>query len=110
MTTATATKVSPAEQARKFVAAVTAEGWRYSVTASTVTIWKHFAAGDMNAFADCDMTAYGLLSLAPLKGGSVWGTDGGSVGGMSAVNNGCYRLNKSGTAKRFIAELMKIQN
>jgi hypothetical protein len=106
----TATKVSPANQARQFVAAVSAEGWRFSVNGSIVTIWKHFAAGDMNAFCDCDMTAYGLLSLAPLKGGSVWGTDGGSVGGMTAVNNGCYRLNKSGTAKRFIAELLKLQH
>ena len=105
----TATKTSPAVQAREFAAACAADGWRYEVRGSIVTITKFFAAGDMRAFADCDMTAYGILSRAPLKGGSVWGTDGGSVGGMSAVNNGCYRLNKSVTAKRFIAELAKLQ-
>lgn len=75
---------------------------------SVVRVVKNFAPGDMDAFNFCDSVAYGLLGLAPLKGGSIWGTDGGSVGGHVAVKNGQYVLNKSGTGKRFMAELKKV--
>lgn len=100
-------KTSPIAQAREFATAATTDGWEYAVRGNIITIKKHFTPGDMNAFQNCDMTAYRILSLAPLRGGSVWGTDGGSVGGHSAIKQGCYILNKSGKASRFLTELTR---
>jgi hypothetical protein len=55
------------------------------------------------------MFAEGVLSISGLKGGSVWGTDGGSVGGAVALQTGRFQLNKSGNnGKRFMVELSKI--
>jgi hypothetical protein len=52
--------------------------------------------------------AHDILDMAPLKGGSVWGTDGGSIGGHVGMKNGQYVLNKSGTGKRFTAAVQKL--
>ena len=100
----TATKISPKEQAQRFVTAAKSAGWSINAHGSIVTIQKNFTPGDKVAYSDCDSEAYSILSLAPLKGGSVWGTDGGSVGGHVGLQGGYYRLNKSGeNGKRFIA-------
>lgn len=103
------TKISAAEQAREFAEACRADGWSFHVKAMVVTIEKHFAPHDASAYTDCDIMAGGILSLAPLKGGSVWGTDGGSVGGYAGLSGGYYRLNKSGNGKRFLAALEKLK-
>jgi len=105
----TAVKTTPAEQAREFHNYATAHGWTYSVSDSVVTILKRFTPGDNDAYIECDMFAFDILAKAPLRGGSVWGTDGGSIGGYTGLNGGYYKLNKSGTAKRFTAELAKIK-
>jgi hypothetical protein len=83
-------------------------GWNYNVHGSIVTITKSFTPGDKNGFCDCDGEYYSILSLAPLKGGSIWGTDGGGIGGMSALNSGFFKMNKSGSGKRFLNELAKL--
>ena len=74
---------------------------------SVIMIEKRFLPEDKEAFTECDMFGESVLFLAPLKGGSVWGTDGGSVGGYSALKNGHYMLNESGEGKRFITALRK---
>jgi hypothetical protein len=108
MTTAS-TKPSAKELAREFHDACVSRGWRYSASGDIVTIRKSFTPGDREAYVECDMSAYDILSIAPLKGGSVWGTDGGSIGGMVGLNGGYYTLNKSGKGgKTFIAELAKL--
>lgn len=95
-------------QVQAFVAAARAGGWRIEVKCgTTVTITKHFPAGDKAAYCDADMTAFGILALVPARGGSTWGTDGASVGGHVGLTNGYYTLNKSGTGKRFIDALRK---
>lgn len=97
------------EQAKLFLNTCKRLGWIPTVKSSNVVcIAKSFAPGDTQAFVDCDAQAYDILGMAPLKGGSVWGTDGGSVGGYVAVRNGQYVLNKSGTGKRFTSALQKI--
>ena len=64
---------------------------------------KSFPVGDSDAFVECDMNGPYLLDLVPAtRAGSVWGTDGGSVGGYSAVKNGSYCLKKSGCSKRIL--------
>ncbi len=76
--------------------------------AGIVYVTKAFAAGDKQAFCACDSDGPSLLALVPLKGGSVWGTDGGSIGGMSALTHGRYTLNKSGSSgARFVKALVK---
>jgi hypothetical protein len=96
------------EQAKLFLETCARLGWTPTVRGSVISIAKAFNPGDTQAFVDCDAMAYDILDMAPLKGGSIWGTDGGSVGGYVAVKNGQYVLNKSGNGKRFISALQKI--
>lgn len=89
----------------------TAAKYKFTVHAGSDTIIRisrKFEPGDNNAFVECDMMASCVLDMAPLKGGSVWGTDGGSIGGMVAIQNGSFVMNKSGSGgKRFMNELRK---
>lgn len=104
------TKVDTKQLAQEFVDKCTALGWRIErVTDEVITISKRFAPGSNDGLIECDMEYYDILSLAPHKGGSVWGTDCGGIGAISALNSGCFRMNKSGSgAKRFNAALLKI--
>jgi hypothetical protein len=105
-----ATKISPVNAAIEFVAKCRQYGWNYSIRPNgIVTIEKAFAANDKAAFAECDMDAYTIFDYCPLKGGSIWGTDGGSIGGAIALGQGVYRLNKSGSGKAFLAALAKVK-
>jgi hypothetical protein len=93
-------------QVKAFVAACKANDFAFEVTGNnTVRITAQFHPGDKEAFTKYDMYAPDVLALAPLRGGSVWGTDGGSVGGHVALTSGRFVMNKSGTAKLFLAEL-----
>ena len=84
-------------------------GWTYSTTDSIVRVHKTFTPGDLDAYSKCDSEAYHLLSMVTLRGGSIWGTDGGSIGGHVGLTSGYYTLNKSGyTGKRFIKALNKL--
>ena len=85
-------------------------GWVYLVKPTgVVSITKKFTPGDSNAYCDCDSESYTILSKVPLKGGSIWGTDSGSIGGHIGLTNGYYTLNKSGNgAARFIKALKKL--
>lgn len=102
-------KVNAQEQATKFIASCKEHGFDFIIASdSVIRITKEFTPGDKEAFTTCDMFAGSVLALAPLKGGSIWGTDGGSIGGMSALNSGKFVMNKSGeSGKRFIAALRK---
>jgi len=88
---------------------VRADGYKVSAHGCIVKITKHFTPGDNSAFVDCDMMAGGYLAELPAtQAGSTWGTDGGSVGGYSAIRSGTFTLNRSGISKRVVAELAKI--
>jgi hypothetical protein len=95
-----ATKTTPAVAAITFLNACDRAGWKVTIKEENiVTITKHFAPNDRAAFVACDGEYYGLLSILPHRGGSVWGTDGGSVGGYSAMLHGEFRMNVSGVSK-----------
>jgi hypothetical protein len=95
-------------QVDAFLAACEEFGFQWSMySMSVVAISKFFTPGDKEAFTHCDMFAGSVLELAPLRGGSVFGTDGGSVGGYVALKNGQFQMRKSGEGKRFMAELQK---
>jgi hypothetical protein len=95
-----ATKNTPAVAALTFLNACDRAGYRVTINGeNVVTITKHFAPNDREAFVACDGEYYGLLSILPRRGGSVWGTDGGGVGGYSAMLHGTFRMNASGVSK-----------
>lgn len=96
------------KQAQDFLAAAKAAGFSVTVTPSVVKIHKTIPVGDKAAFVDADMAAPSILSLAPLKGGSIWGTDGGSVGGHAALTSGKFVMNKSGSGSNFTKALAKL--
>jgi hypothetical protein len=96
------------EAVLKFVAECQKYGFDWEVRSDSVlTISQRFAPGDDQAFTKCDMMAGFVLALAPLKGGSVWGTDGGSIGGHVGLMRGEFRMNKSGSGTYFMRELRK---
>lgn len=76
---------------------------------SIVSITKEFTPGDAKAFAQCDSQYYWILRLVPVvkSNSSIWGTDGGGVGGWVAIQNGKFIMNISGVKKSFIKELQK---
>lgn len=96
------------EVAAEFVNACRKGGWKIDVGCNIISIRKRFAPNDNNAYIDADGEAFHLLAMAPLRGGSVWGTDGGSVGGHVGLTNGYYELKKSGSGKRFLSAVVKI--
>jgi hypothetical protein len=95
------------QQALEFIQEAQKHGFSIEATNSVVRISKSFAPGDTEAFTYCDMFAYSVLSKAPLKGGSIWGTDGASVGGAIGLRDGHFILNKSGSGSRFMNALKK---
>ena len=74
---------------------------------SVLTLTKTFTPGSNEGYAEAE-SACSLIYSAPGKGGSVWGTDGGSIGGMEAMRTGLMRMNKTGVPKRFLKELSKL--
>jgi hypothetical protein len=104
-----ATKNSPKNAAHDFAAACSRNGWNILIKGEqTVAICKQFAANDRDAFVSCDGDYYDLLTILPARGGSMWGTDGGSVGGYVAMTSGTFVMNQSGISKVAVRELDKI--
>jgi hypothetical protein len=102
-------KLGSKEAAQLFVEKAAKYGFHWSVSLSgVVTVKKSFAPGDKDAYVGCDMMGPSVLDYAPGSGGSIWGTDGGSIGGMSGLNGGYYKLNKSGVNKNFCKALTKL--
>ena len=97
------------EQAEIFATQCRTRGVRWEiVNPSVLRIRKNFTPGDKEGFSGADAFGEGILGLAPLRGGSVWGTDGGSIGGMAGLMRGEYVLNKSGEGSRFMKALAKV--
>jgi len=85
-------------------------GWSYEVRGSILTIRKRIVSGDNDSFAQADGEYYDILGRLPsTRSGSVWGTDGGGIGGMTAMNTGMFTMNKSGGAKRVLNALWKMR-
>ena len=73
-----------------------------------LTLCKHFPAGDRLAYCQAESEVGVIYSAPSVEPGSVWGTDGGSIGGMVGLNGGYMRLHKSGVSKRWLAKLHKL--
>lgn len=67
-----------------------------------VTVKTQFTPGDVGLYAQAEGDAAQLLAYAPMiYPGSVWGTDGATVGGHAGLTGGYMRLNKSGVGARW---------
>lgn len=97
------------QQVAEFLTECALKGFHVSFRNTVVTISKKFAAGDSPAFTEIDMVAPQILRKIPVRksDSSMWGTDGGSVGGWAALESGRFTLNISGVQKKFLAELEK---
>jgi len=102
-------KMSPKESASKVVELCRKYGWTFEVRGTIFTIRKRFAAGSNEELVTADMEYGSILDYLPsTSAGSVWGTDCGGIGAISALNSGLFVMNKSGGSKRVLNELKKV--
>ena len=102
----TASKPSASVIAARIIDVAEANGFRVSVSGGILSISRQFAPGDAQAFRECDMSYYDVLSLLPRTSpGSDWGTDGGGIGGMVALKSGAFKMNRSGGSKLVLAAI-----
>lgn len=98
------------KSAAEFVNVCQKLGWNYEVRGSIMTITKKIVPGDNDSFCRADMEYYSILGLIPQTSpGSMWGTDGGGIGAVSAMNSGMFKMNMSGGSKRVINAITKIK-
>jgi hypothetical protein len=82
-------------------------GWDLEVRGSILTITKRIRGKE--EFVTADMEYYSILGLLPTtSAGSIWGTDGGGIGAVSAMSKGLFVMNKSGGSKRVLTALAKL--
>jgi hypothetical protein len=102
-------KSSASAIAAEIKAAADKYGFTVRVDRGIMRVSKNFPAGNVDAFRDCDMSYYLVLGILPrTQPGSDWGTDGGGIGGMVALNSGFFEMKRSGGSKRVLAALAKI--
>jgi hypothetical protein len=100
-----ATKVQ--EGVAEFAALVAETGFTVTIRKAggseyLVTVQTTFTPDDVAAYCTAESDAAQLLAYAPmLYPGSVWGTDGATVGGHAGLTGGYMRLNKSGVGARW---------
>ncbi len=95
-------KPKPADIAKRFVQRCRSNQVAIEVRgADILTLSKRIPIGDGLAFADAESDCSIIYDL-PGGCGSVWGTDGGSIGGMVAMQTGQFKLNRSGIQKRVL--------
>jgi len=96
------------ETARKILNTAKELGWDINIRGSILTIYKD-GIRTKDDFVRADMEYYSILGLLPSTSpGSMWGTDGGGVGAISAMNSGVFTMNKSGGSKRVLNALAKM--
>ena len=84
-------------------------GWEVTIRGSIMKITKQIEPNNNDSFVTADMEYYSILSLLPSTSpGSIWGTDGGGVGAISAVKTGLFVMNKSGGSVRVLNALSKL--
>jgi hypothetical protein len=97
------------EAAEKIVAMAKKLGWKMWVRGLILEIEKSIVPGDNDSFVTADMEYYSILGLLPSTSpGSIWGTDGGGIGALSAMNSGRFVMKKSGGSKMVLKALEKM--
>lgn len=102
-------KLAPTESATNLIRVCKDYGWTYEVRGSILTIRKRITPGSNESFAKADSEYWDILSWLPTVGpGSIWGTDGGGMGAMTAMNTGRMEMHKSGGSKRVLKALARM--
>ena len=97
------------ESAQKIIQKANELGWTIEVRGNILTIRKAITPNDLESFSQADQEYYSILSLLPLTtSGSMWGTDGGGVGGLTAMQSGLFTMNISGGSIRVLKALSKL--
>jgi len=95
--------------AQEFVNLCNKYGWTYEVRGSILTIRKQFTPGSNLEFSECDMMYSSILDLVPrTRPGTDWGSDGGGIGGLSAIQTGHFVMNRSGGSKRILNAIARM--
>lgn len=93
----------------RFVSACRKAGFSYSVRGGVISLARQIECGNVSAFEDVEQAAYEALYHVPTsRTGTVWGSDGCSIGGQIAIDTGRFEMNKSGVSKRFLQKLGKV--
>ncbi len=102
-------EMSAAKQtAEKILKTAKEHGWQINVRGSVLTITKT-GINSKEDFVRADMEYYSILGLLPTTSpGSIWGTDGGGIGALSAMSSRVFTMNKSGGSKRVLSALKNI--
>jgi hypothetical protein len=107
--------MTPTTKSSAFQSAITIKakadelGFTLIVRGNILTVSKRIIPGNNGSFADADMSVYSVLQLLPRTSpGSDWGTDGGSIGGMVAMQTGHFSMNRSGGSVRILKALSSI--
>ena len=101
-------KPSPYDIAASVIAYANDKGFSVSVNRSTLSVRKTFTPGDHDAYTQAEGDANTILGMVRMvEPGSVWGTDGASVGGHIGLTNGYMELHKSGCSKRVLSAIAK---
>jgi len=97
------------EIALKIQATAKELGWKVFVRGGVLTITKAIEPKSKEDFVKADGEYFSILSLLPQTSpGSTWGTDGGGIGALSAMEHGQMTMNKSGGNKRILKELANL--
>ena len=92
--------------AQKFLSECAEHGFVAFVRGNSIVgVSRKFSPGDKQAFCECDMMAGSVLDVIPQRGGSQFGTDGGSVGGAIALQKGFFEMKATGCSKTVVAAL-----
>lgn len=95
------------ETAQKILDRASQSGWTVTVKGSILEISKPIRTEE--DFVKADSEYYWILGELPSTSpGSIWGTDGGGVGALSAMKNGLFVMKKSGGSKRVLNALAKM--
>lgn len=102
-------QIDPVSCAKSLLEAAKEHNFQVEVRLGDIlTITRSFQAGSNDQFRDCDMTYGSVLDHLPRSSaGSDWGTDGGGVGAIQAINHGLFKMNRSGGNKRVLKEIKR---
>ena len=101
-------KPSPSDIAKAVLSMAKETGFAVSVRGSVLSVRKVFTPGYHDAYTMAEGDANSILGMVRMvEPGSVWGTDGGSVGGHVGLMGGYMELHKSGCAKRILSAIAK---
>ena len=98
------------EIAQQVVTLCNSLGWEIkNVSSDVFKIQKRILSNSNDSFSKADSEYFSILCLIPKTSpGSIWGTDGGSIGALSAMSSGIFSINMSGCSIRVLNAIKKI--